>query len=223
MPRFLLIAAASYLLGSIPFGYLLVRIFRGEDVRLTGSGNIGATNVSRKSPILGVLTLLLDSLKGSAAVAVGIVLSPPVFERIPMSQIPWRTVLPASSPGLVTWAAMGALFAVVGHMFSIWLKFRGGKGVATGLGAFLMIAPKAVLVSAGIFLVLVLVFRYVSLGSIAAVAAFPNLALLLHEYGNVPVALALMSFASVLIVVKHRANIRRLLAGTENRLGSRST
>jgi len=109
-----------------------------------------------------------------------------------------------------------------GHIFSIWLKFRGGKGVATGLGAFLMIAPKAVLLSVGIFLVLVLMFRYVSLGSIAAVAAFPNLALLLHEYGNVPLALALMSFASVLIVVKHRANILRLLAGTENRLGSRS-
>ena len=222
MPRFFLIAAASYLLGSIPFGYLLVRIFRGEDVRLTGSGNIGATNVSRKSPVLGVLTLLLDALKGSAAVAVGIVLSPPIFERISISQIPWRTVLPASSPGFVTWAATGALFAVIGHIFSIWLKFRGGKGVATGLGAFLMIAPKAVLLSVGIFLVLVLMFRYVSLGSIAAVAAFPNLALLLHEYGNVPLALALMSFASVLIVVKHRANILRLLAGTENRLGSRS-
>jgi glycerol-3-phosphate acyltransferase PlsY len=222
MLRPLLIAGASYLMGSIPFGYLLVRIFRGEDVRLTGSGNIGATNVSRKSPLLGVLTLLLDALKGSAAVAVGIVLSPPVFERISISQIPWHTVLPACSPGIVTWAATGALFAVVGHMFSIWLKFRGGKGVATGLGAFLMIAPKAVLVSAGIFLALVLVFRYVSLGSIAAVAAFPNLALLLHEYGNVPLALALMSFASVLIVIKHRANIRRLLAGTENRLGSRS-
>ncbi|HME34098.1 MAG TPA: glycerol-3-phosphate 1-O-acyltransferase PlsY [Candidatus Sulfotelmatobacter sp.] len=222
MPRFLLIAAASYLLGSIPFGYLLVRIFRGEDVRLSGSGNIGATNVSRKSPALGVLTLLLDALKGSAAVAVGVILSPPFFERIPISQIPWRTILPASSPGFVTWAATGALFAVVGHMFPVWLKFRGGKGVATGLGGFLMIAPQAVLLSAGIFLVVVLLFRYVSLGSITAVAAFPNLALLLHEYGNVPLALALMSLASVLIVVQHRANIRRLLAGTENRLGSKS-
>ncbi|MGP0019517.1 MAG: glycerol-3-phosphate 1-O-acyltransferase PlsY [Candidatus Sulfotelmatobacter sp.] len=222
MPRFLLIAAVSYLLGSIPFGYLLVRIFRGEDVRLTGSGNIGATNVSRKSPALGVLTLLLDALKGSTAVAVGIMLSPQLFEHIPISQIPWRSILPASSPSFVAWAATGALFAVVGHMFPVWLKFRGGKGVATGLGAFLMIAPKAVLLSAGIFLALVLVLRYVSLGSIAAVAAFPNLALLLHEYGNVPVALALMSFASLLIVIKHRANIRRLLAGTENRLGSRS-
>lgn len=221
MPRLLQIAVASYLLGSIPFGYILVRVFRGEDVRLAGSGNIGATNVARKSPALGVATLLLDALKGSAAVAVGIILSPPIFERIPSSQIPWRTILPASSPDFALCAALAALFAVVGHMFPVWLKFRGGKGVATGLGAFVMIAPKAVLISAAIFIILVLAFRYVSLGSITAVAAFPNIALALHEYGNVALALVLMSFASVLIVVKHHANIRRLLAGTENRLGSK--
>ena len=222
MTRFLFIAAASYLLGSIPFGYLLVRVFRGEDVRLTGSGNIGATNVSRKSPALGLLTLLLDALKGSAAVAIGIILSPPLFERIPVPQIPWGMILPASSPPFAVWAATAALFALIGHVFPVWLKFRGGKGVATGLGAFLMIAPKAVLLAAVVFFVLVLAFRYVSLGSVAAVASFPNLALFLHEYGDAPRALALMSLASVLIVVKHHANIRRLLAGTENRLGSRS-
>jgi acyl phosphate:glycerol-3-phosphate acyltransferase len=221
MPRLLLVAAAAYLLGSIPFGYLLVRTFRGEDVRRTGSGNIGATNVARKSPLLGVLTLLLDALKGSAAVATGIVLSSTIFEHMPLSKIPWRTSLPASSADFAASAALAALFAVIGHMFPIWLNFRGGKGVATGLGAFVMIAPQAVLLSAGIFLILVLVFRYVSLGSIAAVAAFPNLALFLHEYGNAPVALLMMATASVLIVVKHSANIRRLLAGTENRFGSR--
>src|SRR4029077_19285254 len=98
MFRLPLIAAAAYLLGSIPFGYLLVRIFRGEDVRRAGSGNIGATNVARKSPALGILTLLLDALKGSTAVAIGVILSPPIFERISISQIPWRTILPASSP-----------------------------------------------------------------------------------------------------------------------------
>jgi glycerol-3-phosphate acyltransferase PlsY len=220
MPRLLLIAAASYLLGSIPFGYLLVRIFRGEDVRRSGSGNIGATNVARKSPLLGILTLLLDALKGSAAVAVGILLSPAVSERIPIL-LRWRMILPASSPDFVLCAALAALFAVLGHLFPIWLKFRGGKGVATGLGAFLMIAPKAVLLSAGIFFILLLIFRYVSLGSIVAVAAFPNLTLVLHEYGDNSVALVLMATASVLIVVKHHANIRRLLAGTENRFGAR--
>jgi acyl phosphate:glycerol-3-phosphate acyltransferase len=221
MPRLVLIAATAYLLGSIPFGYLLVRTFRGEDVRRTGSGNIGATNVARKSPILGVLTLLLDALKGSAAVAAGIILSPAMGGSMSLSHISWRTMLPASSPEFATSAALAALFAVAGHMFPLWLNFRGGKGVATALGAFALIAPKAVLVSAGIFLILVLVFRYVSLGSIAAVAAFPNFALILHEYGNSPVALVLMATASVLIVVKHSANIRRLLAGAENRLGSR--
>ncbi len=221
MSRLLQIAVAGYLLGSIPFGYLLVRIFRGEDVRRTGSGNIGATNVARKSPALGILTLLLDTLKGSTAVAIGIMLSPTFFGRVPTSQIPWRTFLPASSPDFVLCSALAALFAVIGHIFPIWLKFRGGKGVATGLGAFLMIAPKSVLLSVAIFIILVLVFRYVSLGSITAVAAFPNITLALHEYGNVAIALVLMSFASVLIVIKHHANIRRLLAGTENRLGSK--
>lgn len=204
MPRFLLIAAASYLLGSIPFGYLLMRIFRGEDVRLTGSGNIGATNVSRKSPILGVLTLLLDALKGSAAVALAAGFS--------------GTMDGPKDYGALS---LAALFAVLGHMFPIWLKFQGGKGVATGLGSFLMIAPKAALLAAAVFIVVVLLFRYVSLGSILSVAAFPIMAWLLHEYGNSWMALALMSTASLLIVARHNANMRRLLAGTESRFGSK--
>jgi acyl phosphate:glycerol-3-phosphate acyltransferase len=203
MPPFLVIAAASYLLGSIPFGYLLVRIFRGEDVRLTGSGNIGATNVSRKSPLLGVFTLLLDALKGSTAVALAAGFGP------------------MDGPRPYALMSLAALLAVVGHMFPIWLKFRGGKGVATGLGSFLMIAPKAVLLAAGIFLIVVLLFRYVSLGSILGVAAFPILAWRLHEYGTSSMALAFMSTASLLIVAKHHANIRRLVAGTENRFGSK--
>jgi glycerol-3-phosphate acyltransferase PlsY len=220
MPRAFLIAATSYLLGSVPFGYLLVRIFRGEDVRLIGSGNIGATNVSRKSPALGVLTLLSDALKGSAAVLIGVVLSPPFLARFSISHVPWALILPVA-PDFAAWAALAAFFAVVGHTFPVWLNFRGGKGVATGLGGFLMIAPKAVLLAAGVFLLLVVVFRYVSLGSIAAVAAFPVLAFLLHEYGNTYMALVFMSFASMLIVARHYANIRRLAAGTESRVGSR--
>src|SRR6202158_2355383 len=117
----LLIAVVSYLLGSIPFGYLLVRVFRGEDVRQSGSGNIGATNVSRKSPALGILTLLLDALKGTAAVCVAYAMARtyPLMSR-------------------------AALCAVLGHMFPVCLKFRGGKGVAPGLGSFVVIAPKAV-------------------------------------------------------------------------------
>ncbi len=204
MSRVLLIAAASYLLGSIPFGYLLVRIFRGEDVRQSGSGNIGATNVSRKSPVLGALTLVLDALKGSAAVALA------VFLCGRAGHAPYRLM------------ALSALLAVVGHIFPVWLRFHGGKGVATGLGSFVVIAPKAVLLAAGIFLVLVLAFRFVSFGSVAAVAAFPVFAFFLHEYGNSWRALGLMSLASLLIVIKHHANIRRLLAGTEPRFGSKA-
>src|SRR6266571_4655394 len=130
----LVTAALSYLLGSIPFGYILVRIFRGEDVRLSGSGNIGATNVSRKSPLLGVLTLLLDALKGSAAVALGIMLSPLVFLRISLPHIPWRPILQASlSSEFAMWTVTAVLFVLLGHMFPVWLKFRGGKGVAAAL------------------------------------------------------------------------------------------
>jgi glycerol-3-phosphate acyltransferase PlsY len=200
----LIIAALSYLLGSIPFGYLLVRIFRGEDVRQSGSGNIGATNVSRKSPVLGGLTLLLDAAKGTAAVLLSYVVADHVVAIPTLEQV-----------------ALGALFAVIGHMFPVWLKFHGGKGVATGLGAFALLAPKAMLVAMAFFVVVVLVSRYVSLGSIVAVAVFPVAAGLIHQFNLSPVGLALISLACLLILVKHRGNMRRLWAGTENRLGAK--
>jgi glycerol-3-phosphate acyltransferase PlsY len=196
----ILIAVAAYLLGSIPFGYLLVRIFRGEDVRRSGSGNIGATNVSRRSPALGIATLLLDALKGSAAV--------------------WTTYAIAHTYPVM---ALAALCAVLGHIFPVWLKFRGGKGFATGLGSFLIIAPKAVLIAIGIFVGVVILFRYVSLGSIIAVAAFPLLVYQMHAYGGPPDTLALISATSLLIIAKHYENVRRLFAGTENRIGAKRT
>jgi len=157
---YFVVAGLSYLLGSIPFGYLLVRVFRGQDVRKTGSGNIGATNVARSSPVLGVLTLVLDALKGFAAVF----------------------ITRSSFPGQTKLMFVAALFAILGHLFPVWLKFRGGKGVATGLGSFLLLTPKAMLVMIGIFAVIVLIFRYVSFGSIVAVALFPFLAWLLDGY-----------------------------------------
>jgi glycerol-3-phosphate acyltransferase PlsY len=206
MPSLFVIAALSYLLGSIPFGYLLVRVFRGEDVRLAGSGNIGATNVSRKSPALGVITLLLDAFKGAAAIWLATVIS----SRMRTPEIVSSSVM-----------SLAALFAVLGHIFPVWLRFRGGKGVATGLGSFAMMAPKAVLAAVVIFLAVVLLFRYVSLGSIVAVAVFPLMVWLLSEYGNAPLSLAVISLASLLIVAKHHQNIRRLFGGTENHIGSR--
>jgi glycerol-3-phosphate acyltransferase PlsY len=117
--------------------------------------------------------------------------------------------------------SLAALCAVLGHMFPVWLKFRGGKGVATGLGSFIVIAPKAVLVAVGIFIAVVAVFRYVSLGSIVAVAFFPLLVYEMQAYGNAPMALAFMATTSLLIIARHRQNIKRLLAGTENQLGAK--
>ena len=195
MTSFLITIALSYLLGSIPFGYLLVRIFHGEDVRQSGSGNIGATNVSRKSPLLGVMTLLLDALKGFAAVALT------------------RRLFPGPSWLL----GLAALAALIGHCFPLWLKFRGGKGVATGVGAFLPLVPKSILVVVCIFIAVFAIFRYVALASILAAALFPLTAWLLEPYRATPAMLAFMAVASLLIVVRHHGNIRRLIAGTESR------
>ncbi|MGD0568634.1 MAG: glycerol-3-phosphate 1-O-acyltransferase PlsY [Candidatus Sulfotelmatobacter sp.] len=200
----LIIAAMSYLLGSIPFGYLLVRIFRGEDVRQSGSGNIGATNVSRKSPVLGAVTLLLDAGKGTAAVVLSYIVADYVVAIPTYQQL-----------------ALAALFAVVGHMFPLWLRFRGGKGVATGLGAFALLAPKAVLIAVGIFIVVIFISRYVSLASMVAVAAFPFAVGIIGQFYPPPSGLAMISLASLLILVKHRDNARRIFAGTESRLGAK--
>jgi len=201
MINFVLTAAYSYLLGSIPFGYILVRVFRGQDIRQTGSGNIGATNVSRTSQGLGALTLILDALKGLSAVAITRLLF----------------------PGHDTLLGTAAVFAMVGHMFPVWLRFKGGKGVATGLGSFILLTPKSILVMVGIFVVIFLAFRYVSLASILAVALFPLLAWILESYRDDPAMLALIATASLLIIVKHRENIRRLLAHTESRFQWRRT
>jgi len=194
---YLVTAALSYLSGSIPFGFLLVRLFLGADVRKTGSGNIGATNVSRTSPKLGLLTLLLDALKGLV----------PVLLIGRMFPEPERY-------GLM---GVAALFAILGHLFPVWLKFRGGKGVATGLGSWIAIAPQSVLVMVVVFVLMVAIFRYISLGSVAAAAVFPLAAWILRDYHESPVILACMAVASAVIIWKHRPNIQRLLAGTERR------
>lgn len=203
----IVVAVCSYLLGSIPFGYILVRVFQGIDVRSIGSGNIGATNVARTGGKgLAIATLVLDAFKGWL----------PVFLVL---TLPWiQTSGPAQLHTLATFAA---LIAVLGHMFPVWLGFKGGKGVATGLGVFLALAPSAVLIAVVLFAVIVAFTRYVSLGSILAAAAFP-IALWLLKGDSFPApALAMCAAVALLVIIRHHQNIGRLLAGTESRFGAR--
>jgi glycerol-3-phosphate acyltransferase PlsY len=216
----LISAVVGYLLGSIPFGYLLVRIFCGADVRATGSGNIGATNVARMSAKLGVITLLLDALKGAAAVATAGAFSLPELmfwidsNAPPYPEHPW-TPLPVA---VTTRATIGALCAIVGHVFPVWLKFRGGKGVATALGAFVLLAPRAMVAAVGVFVLVTLVSRYISLGSVSAATTFPLFVRVFYrEEGFTFGAMTAICAGSALIVAKHHSNIRRILVGTEPR------
>jgi glycerol-3-phosphate acyltransferase PlsY len=188
----------GYLLGSIPFGYLLVRMTGGGDIRFQGSGNIGATNVARTSGwSVGIATLVLDAAKGFLAV--------------------WLTG--HFSGGSIRFMMYARLAAMVGHIFPVWLKFEGGKGVATALGVFLGICWPALAAAVFLFLLVVLFWRYVSLASISAAAALPLLVYLLYAPGHAPPTAVSVStlVAAVLVIFKHRDNIERLLAGTEPR------
>jgi acyl phosphate:glycerol-3-phosphate acyltransferase len=203
----LLVIALAYLLGSIPVGYLLVRVFLKQDVRSVGSGNIGATNVLRSGGKgLGAATLFLDVLKGYTAVYVGGLLG----------------VLLAPEAQLRNMQALAALFAVLGHVFPVWLRFKGGKGVATGFGVFLLAAPTAALAAIAVFGLILLLTPYVSLASILGAAAFPFFAWMLVRGDRPPFFIAVQFAVSLIIIAKHHQNIRRLLAGTESRLGASS-
>jgi glycerol-3-phosphate acyltransferase PlsY len=194
----------AYLLGSIPFGYLIVKLRGGGDVRETGSGGTGATNVTRRAgKWAGLLTLLLDALKGAA----GVLVARLIFD---------------GGEGAGWWVAASAFAVVAGHVFPVWLGFRGGKGVATGLGAFLLLAPLALLCALPVFVLVVLVTRYVSLGSITAAALMPFAVWILGGRSSTDVdvipTLAAAAAGGALIIFMHRANIRRLMRGEENKL-----
>lgn len=198
-----LIPVAAYLLGSIPFGYLIVKMGSGSDVRGAGSGNIGATNVTRVAgKAAGLATLALDAGKGYLAV--------------------WLAM--RWSHGNIRWMMAAGIAVVLGHTFSCWLRFCGGKGVATGLGVFLVVAWQAVLATLLVWLVVVAFWRYVSLGSVVAAAALPILVYLFYAPGHAPpLAVSFGSVAVAIIVIfKHRENIARLIAGTESRLRRKS-
>ena len=205
MIPWLLSIPLAYLLGSIPFGYLLVRIFRHEDIRASGSGNIGATNVARSGAKgLGILTLILDALKGFVAVVIA-----------------QHIAAPYGFPQAYDIAVCAGVAAVLGHCFPAWLGFRGGKGVATALGVFFALVPATtVLYLLATFLVIVLITRYVSLASIVAAALFPVFALP-HAPARTVLIVAGYIIIPLIIILKHHQNIRRLLSGTEHRFGSR--
>jgi len=191
------ICLVAYLLGSIPFGLIVGHLWAKIDIRKYGSGNIGMTNVLRTLGYMpGLLTLVLDGGKGTAAVLLAKLVS--------------------DDP--LVWLACGA-FAIVGHNWSIFLRFQGGKGVATAAGVFLGVAPYVALALFTVFLVVVVITRYVSLGSIVAAATLP---IWLVIFGFPWPGLALGTLISIFTVVRHRANIGRLLSGTEYRFGQKS-
>lgn len=187
----ILVLAGAYLLGSIPTGLLLGKVY-GIDVRKEGSGNIGATNLYRTvGRKVGVITLAGDCLKG---------------------MLPVLAVKYSSLP--LEYAAWVGLAAFCGHVFSVFLKFRGGKGVATALGVFLALSPLAVAIALGVFVVMMLVWRYVSLGSISAAAVMP---IAVWALGGGRVLIVVTMLIAVIVIIRHTENIKRLAAGTENR------
>jgi len=195
-------AGVAYLLGAIPFGVLIVKMRGGPDIRESGSGNIGAANVARNAGVVaGVVTLVLDAGKGYFAVWLA--------ARVTHGNILWMTIAAAA--------------AVIGHIFPVWLGFHGGKGVATGLGAFLPVCREAVLLALVLWVLVVGFWRYSSLGSIIATAAMPVFVYLLYAPGHAPpIDVTVCTVAiSLLILWKHRANMRRLIAGKETRLTTR--
>ena len=205
MLLYLIVGVVAYLLGSIPFGLILVRIFRKQDIRQQGSGNIGATNVIRSGGKgLGAATFLLDAAKGYVAV----LLAWQVGLHVHQTQFQTQNL-----------AATAAVCALVGHVYPLWLGFKGGKGVATGFGVFLGITATAALVALAAFIVIFALSRYVSLASIIAAIAFPLAALLLPHEPLTPFMIAVVILLPLIVIAKHHANIRRLLAGTEYRFG----
>ncbi len=196
----LLVVLAAYLIGAIPFGYLLVKLKSGEDVRSMGSGNIGATNVLRTAGRgLGFLTLVLDIAKGVLAVWLA--------DRL--------------TNGSIQWMSVAALAVMAGHAYPVFLKFRGGKAVASFVGAFLYLTPLPLAAMLFVFAITVAVTRYISLGSVLAAGFFPLSVYLIEHPPAIVVWAALL--AGVFIVLRHRTNMQRIRAGNENllSLGSR--
>ncbi len=206
------LVVGAYLIGSIPFSFLIVKLFAGKDVRHHGSRNVGATNVARTAGKLpGVLALLCDIGKGWAAVAIARWLVARPEWPFPAGTLPWQS--------REMWIALAGLIAVLGHMFPLWLKFHGGKGVATATGVYLALDPRVVAAALIVFAIVLLLFRYVSLASIVTAASIP---LLFRFLAGAPFWRIVISIAiAFAIILKHHSNISRLVQGTERRMGEK--
>jgi len=206
------LAISAYLIGSIPFSFLVVRMLAGSDIRELGSRNVGATNVARNvGKLPGAIALILDVAKGYAAVAV----AKWIVSRPDWPLQPGADASPLHSRAF--WIALAGLIAVLAHMFPIWLRFHGGKGVATATGAFLAIDPIAVAAGILVFLIVILSTRFVSLASMVGAASIP---IFLRFLTHAPFWTLVVSIViAMLIIVKHHANIARLTQGSERRVG----
>ncbi len=211
----IVVLVASYLIGSIPFSFIVARVKGGVDIRKRGSQNVGATNVARTAGrAAGLAALLLDGSKGYAAVALA---------RAIVSQPSWP--IPASTTGgplqsREFWIALAGLIAILGHMFPVWLRFHGGKGVATATGVFLGLGPIVIVAATIVFLIVLLTTRFVSLASMFAAASVPVFFHFLvpgAPFWRVVVSILI----SIVVIVKHHSNIARLANGTEGHLGER--
>lgn len=210
-----LLVVASYLIGSIPFSYLVVRAVAGADIRSEGSGNVGATNVARTAGrIPGIVALLLDIAKGYAAV---------MLARWLVAQPGWPFPATADGSPLQSkemWIALAGLIAVLAHMFPVWLRFHGGKGVATAAGVFLALDPIVLAAGALVFLIVAFATRFVSLASIVTAASIPVFFRFLAV--NAPFWRIVISVAiAIAVIAKHHSNIARLARGRERKMGER--
>jgi len=201
------LVVAAYLLGSIPFSFLVVKLVAGADIRQHGSRNVGATNVARSfGKLPGVVALLLDLAKGWAAVAAA---------KWIVARPEWSAPLRSTA----FWVTLAAVIAVLAHMFPVWLKFHGGKGVATAAGAFLAIDPMALGAGLIVFVIVIVATRVVSLASILSAASIP---IFLRFLTHAPFWTVVLSIViSIAIIVKHHSNIARLAQGTERKMGQR--
>lgn len=210
-----IVIVASYLIGSIPFSFLVARIFAGTDIRRQGSFNVGATNVARTAgKAAGLIALVLDLSKGYAAVALA---------RWIISRPDWPIAAAATGGPIQSrefWIAFAGLIAILGHMFPVWLGFQGGKGVATATGVFLALGPLIIAAAAIIFVIVLITTRFVSLSSIIAAASVPVFFHFLAPgapFWRVVVSIVI----AIVVILKHHSNIARLVNGTEQRFGER--